>query len=88
MSDVGWVRRAETNRHRCPAPTGSLGVPLGTVDDLWRCPTCRTLWRIVLACNLCDAYGARPHRGMHDVGYAWRPATAWQRLTVRIRGRG
>lgn len=56
--------------------------PDGRIGDLWRCDTCRALWRIGDACDVCDRHGGwrPPHLGGHALGIAWRPATLWQRL--------
>lgn len=54
--------------------------PDGVRGDLWRCDHCRKLWRIGLACDVCDRFGDREHPGMHAVGITWRPATLWQQL--------
>lgn len=88
MSDIGWIRRAEPDKHQCPAPqAGSFDTPDGGIGDLWRCPECRKLWRIAYACDACQAYGHLPHGGAHLVGYAWRLATGWQRFTTWLRRR-
>jgi hypothetical protein len=60
-------------------------VPAGTWNDLWRCH-CGRLWRVGNDCDDCDPQrpSARCVRGgYHPSGYAWRPATWWQRLTHR-----
>ncbi|WP_304455927.1 hypothetical protein [Nocardiopsis sp. YSL2] len=56
----------------------------GDQGDLWRCDTCRALWRLGDACDWCDRYGYHD-RGVCTIGLRWRPATLWQR--VRHRGR-
>ena len=66
-------------------------VAAGHIGDLWRCDPCGRLWRIGYACDACDYYGSHdnPHRGMCTVGYKWRPASMWQRIThPRPRRRG
>jgi hypothetical protein len=58
----------------------------GQPGDLWRCDdqTCGKLWRIGLACPICDRAGRSvPHGGAHVVGVRWWPATWWQRITNR-----
>lgn len=77
--ESGWVRRCgppATGRCRCTLPllTGARG-------DLWRCPYCRTLWRLGDSCDWCDRYGVATHvRGQCAVGTKWRPATLGQRI--------
>ena len=71
-----------------PAIPGSAGkstrvknidIPAGDRGDLWRCDTCRTLWRVGLRCDACEHYGPGRHDGGCSPGRAWRPATLWQR---------
>lgn len=89
-----WVQRAADRPvgHRCeppfkPGPDPNwptlFSRPIGHLGDLWRCDDCRKLWRIGRACGWCDHYGDRPHRGGHEVGETWRPATLWQRIKYR-----
>lgn len=59
---------------------GPYGLPAGQLGDLWRCPDCRTLWHIGLACNYCLFWGHRPHPGQHLAGATWRTATLGQRV--------
>lgn len=77
-----WVRKqAAQQEHTCQPPMcrppglagwGTLrGVPDGGVSDLWRCDTCRKLWRITKLSG-----GANV-----PLNRRWRPATWWQRLT-------
>lgn len=83
--------------HRLPSmsavPQGDATVkfrltrPDGEIGDLWRCP-CGALWRIGHACDACDWVGEWPaHDGGHAIGVTWRPATLWQRIRYRKRGR-
>jgi hypothetical protein len=73
------------------ASTGSavVRVPgleqvIGRLGDLWRCDDCRKLWRVALACDVCELYG--DHRGGQcRVGLKWRAATLRQRFKYRNR---
>lgn len=76
---MGWVYRQQTDGHACPKPNAT-GAAL---DDLWRCDECTQLWRVGYACDLCEHVKGRPHGGVEVIGYAWRPATFWQRLRHR-----
>lgn len=69
-----------TTEVRCASPDGRVG-------DLWRCP-CGALWRISYGCGICDRAGEwRAHAGGHVMGATWRPATLWQRIKYRKKGR-
>ncbi|MGW3346763.1 hypothetical protein ACWDA3_25920 [Nonomuraea rubra] len=87
---MSWVWNApiELDAHRCRPPRdASFGHPIGgSVGDLWRC-TCGELWRVGLACAVCDRRGESFHHGMHAVGHAWRRATFWQRIRNFAKGR-
>lgn len=80
-----WIRRVIPAHYCAPPGRGVPAVPVAELDDLWRCQECRRLWRVGLACDWCDRYGDREHRGGHAMGAAWRPARFWQRLRYRNR---
>lgn len=84
---MAWViRTRDADRHVCQVPMrgGYTRSPDGSIDDLWRCDDCATLWRIGYACPPCDARGhSWPHAGTCVIGLAWRPATLWQRIRHR-----
>jgi hypothetical protein len=82
VKDAEWVRRTDTDTHRCPTPADS-----GSIGDLWRCPDCRVLLRVASACDLCDIYGYGRHGGQHMAGVTWRSATVTQQLLTWLRGR-
>lgn len=61
-------------------------VPAGAWRDLWRCDDCGELWRVGNGCSACDPSppsGRCVRGGYHSPGYAWRPATWWQRFRTR-----
>lgn len=62
-----------------PTPDAKFG-------ELWRCETCRKLWRVGRACPICDRYVHHAGGGQCAVGTAWRPASLWQRIKHRKDG--
>lgn len=68
-----WVRRVErADAHHCALPdvcAYTTTKPAGAPGDLWRCDTCKALWRIT------------PDPWTN--GGFWVPATLWQRLRYR-----
>lgn len=69
-----WIRRQQP-KHKCTPPTtGNIPAigAVGSIGDLWRCDTCKKLWRI--------ADASEGNLGRHVIGKTWKPATLRQRL--------
>lgn len=76
--DLGTYVHRQTEQHVCPLPAEWIR------GAVWRCPDGH-LWTVDTACGTCKwlGRGEGGARHVHTVGYAWWPATRWQRIRAR-----